>query len=128
MTKTLRQLAEEMKMHAWLMRFRAAHAENDHNKMSPSACNDIAGYVDAMLDRIIAEDQQAALTAIKTKLEDIVCTKGIDAGVVMLSQEGSTHYDPELKIRVYDHEFFSPLGDALMELHKIASEAMGESE
>ena len=61
----------------------------------------------------------------RLKLEDIVCTVAPDEGVVMLSQEGPTHYDAELKIQVYDHEYFSPLGDALIELHKLSN--VGES-
>ena len=55
------------------------------------------------------------LKAIRDKLETIVCTDHQDAGVVLLSQEGATHYDAEQKCQVYDHEFFSPLGDALIE-------------
>lgn len=55
------------------------------------------------------------LKAIRDKLETIVCTDHPDAGVVLLSQEGTTHYDAEKKCHVYDHEFFSPLGDALIE-------------
>ena len=53
----------------------------------------------------------------RRKLEEIVCTVGQDRGVVMLSNDGPTHYDAEQKCQVYDHENFSPLGDALIELH-----------
>ncbi len=56
---------------------------------------------------------------LKTKLEEIVCTEGIDAGVVLKSEQGSTKYDPELKCNVYVHEYFSPLGDALIELYEL---------
>lgn len=62
------------------------------------------------------------LQVIRSKLEEIVCTEGCDRGVVLLSQEGSTHYDPELKVNVYDHENFSPLGDALIELYDLIKE------
>lgn len=55
--------------------------------------------------------------AMLAKINEIVVTEGIDKGVVLLSQEGPTHYDTELKVQVYDHENFSPLGDALIELH-----------
>lgn len=62
------------------------------------------------------------LGLIREKLESIVVTKGEDAGLVLLSQDGPTH--PEKHggetIQVYDHEYFSPLGDALIELYKIA--------
>lgn len=51
-------------------------------------------------------------------LEKIVCVKEPDDGVVLLSQEGTTHYDPETKCQVYDHQHFSPLGDALIALHE----------
>lgn len=54
----------------------------------------------------------------RNQLEMIVCTEGCDAGVVLLSQDGPTHYDAEAKCQVYDHEYFSPLGDALIALHK----------
>jgi hypothetical protein len=53
----------------------------------------------------------------RRKLEEIVCTVGQDRGVVLLSNDGPTHYDAEQKCQVYDHENFSPLGDALIELH-----------
>lgn len=51
------------------------------------------------------------------QLESIVCTEGCDRGVVLVSHESPTHYDPEEKCQVYDHENFSPLGDALIALH-----------
>lgn len=59
----------------------------------------------------------ATLDSIRQKLQEIVCTEGCDRGVVMLSQDGPTHYDAEAKCQVYDHENFSPLGDALIELY-----------
>ena len=54
---------------------------------------------------------------VQRKLEEIVVTDGVDKGVILLSQDGPTHYDKELKCQVYDHEHFSPLGDALIELY-----------
>lgn len=51
-------------------------------------------------------------------LEKIVCTKEPDDGVVLLSNEAPSHYDAEAGGHVYDHEHFSPLGDALIALHK----------
>lgn len=70
--------------------------------------------------RLIVADFCLRLTAIQKKLENIVCTKRPDDGVVLLSEYGPTTFDPELQIQVYDHEHFSPLGDALIELYEIA--------
>lgn len=63
-----------------------------------------------------ADDRVAA---IRQKLEAIVCTEGVDKGVVLLSYEGPQHWDEALQCRVYDHEHFSPLGDALIELYEM---------
>lgn len=60
------------------------------------------------------------LTAIREKLKDVVCTVEPDAGVVLLSQEGPCHYDEAARCQVYDHEYFSELGTALIELFKLA--------
>lgn len=64
---------------------------------------------------------QGVIAAIRTKLENIVDTSDIDGGVVLLSQEGTCH--PEVHngrtVQVYDHEYFSPLGDALIEVWKM---------
>lgn len=51
-------------------------------------------------------------------LERIVCTEEPDAGVILLSSEGGSHYDDEAGCEVYDHEHFSPLGDALIALYE----------
>lgn len=58
----------------------------------------------------------------RTKLEEIVCTAEPDDGVILLSDDGPTHYDPEQKCQVYDHKHFSPLGDALIDLHESLKE------
>lgn len=50
-------------------------------------------------------------------LEQIVCVTEPDDGVVLLDHQGTTHWDAEHKIQVYDCEHFSPLGDALIALH-----------
>lgn len=60
------------------------------------------------------------LAKAREKLKEIVVTEGYDAGVVLLSDDGPTHYDAELKCQVYDHAYFSPLGDALVELAALA--------
>lgn len=64
-----------------------------------------------------------SLSEIRKQLGAIVCTEGIDAGVVLLSHEGPTHFDPEVNMQVYDHEYFSPLGDALIALHCLTKKA-----
>lgn len=58
------------------------------------------------------------IAAIRAKLEDIVCTEPIDRGVVLLSDDGPTHKEviDGQTVTVYDHEHFSPLGDALIEV------------
>ena len=60
------------------------------------------------------------------KLEEIVCTKGCDAGVILLSGESTTHYvcSGERTIQVYDHPYFSPLGCALIDLYRCLHAAM----
>ncbi len=66
----------------------------------------------------------AEVEALLTKLQTIVCHDGCDAGVVYLDQEGKTHYDEEQQCQVYDLEFFSPLGQALMELHQMITKLL----
>lgn len=58
------------------------------------------------------------LAAAEGVLREIVCTEPPDDGVVLLSNDGPCHWDAERKIDVYDHEHFSPLGDALMKLYR----------
>jgi hypothetical protein len=50
-------------------------------------------------------------------LERIAYTAEPDAGVILFSVEGGSHYDDEAGCEVYDHEHFSPLGDALLALY-----------
>jgi len=72
--------------------------------------NEAADYIELLETRI---------HAIRTALEEIVVPDGIDAGVILLSDASPTKYDPEAKCQVYLHENFSPLGDALVALHKL---------
>lgn len=51
------------------------------------------------------------------QLKKIVCCEGCDAGVVYLDNDGPTYYDEETKCETYKHTYFSPLGDALIELY-----------
>ena len=63
-------------------------------------------------------------------LEEIVVTEGCDTGVVLLSDHGTTHKEMDTDgkvIEVYDLEYFSPLGNALIRLHKILKEELGNS-
>lgn len=62
------------------------------------------------------------IMAAKELVERIVCTEGEDKGVVMLSQEGPCTFDEDLQCYVYLHEYFSPLGDALIELWDLLKE------
>lgn len=75
------------------------------------------------LAELAAENERLKSNAkeIATRLTEIVITEGEDAGVVLLSQDGTTHYDESVKGQVYDHNYFSPLGDALMNLWRLAS-------
>jgi hypothetical protein len=56
------------------------------------------------------------LKAARDALGQIVCTEGVDRGLVMVDHESRTTYDAELKYQVYVCENFSPLGDALIAL------------
>jgi len=61
----------------------------------------------------------AKLHVARDKLSEIACTEGVDAGVVLLSHESPTDWNEHLKCHVYRHTYFSPLGDALVELAEI---------
>lgn len=63
------------------------------------------------------------LSEIVRKLDDIVVTSGIDKGVILKSWDSPTHKEVVNgeSLTVYDHENFSPLGDALIELYELAS-------
>jgi len=69
-----------------------------------------------------------ALEAIKLKLEEIVVPDGIDSGVILLSWDSPTNYDPVAKCQVYQFENFSPLGDALVALHGMICAAIQQQE
>lgn len=62
-------------------------------------------------------DLESRMKNVRTILETAVCTRGCDKGVVLLSNYGPTH--PEVidgkTVQTYDHDCFSPLGDALIE-------------
>lgn len=58
---------------------------------------------------------------IKKAIEKIVCTEGCDEGVILLDPQGHTDYDPVRKCHVYRNEYFSPLGEAMVKLHRMVS-------
>lgn len=89
-----------------------ADAHGMRKYISSHKCDDKQGEIARL---------SASLAKIRAKIEDVVCTEGCDKGVVMLSRDGPTHYDEELKCQVYDHEYFSPLGDALIAIHDLTS-------
>ena len=51
-------------------------------------------------------------------LEAVVCTVEPDKGVVLVDHESATYWCHEANAWIYKHEHFSPLGDALIELHE----------
>jgi len=73
-------------------------------------------------DVYIANPADNNVDKFKEMLGKIVCTEGIDMGVVLLNNDGPTHFEKtmttegERTVQVYDHMYFSPLGDALIEL------------
>jgi len=64
------------------------------------------------------------MISVRDALDKIVESEGQDAGVIYLSDESPTHYDPEVKCQVYDYENFSPLGDALVSLSRFVKDAL----
>lgn len=61
------------------------------------------------------------LESARDHIETIVEPTGEDAGVILLSDDSPTRYDPNRKCQVYLHENFSPLGDALVLLHQMTA-------
>ncbi len=60
-----------------------------------------------------------ALKEIRTAIEKIVVVAGEDSGVILLSDDSPATLDKQSQLMVYDHEHFSPLGDALVALHRL---------
>lgn len=60
----------------------------------------------------------SSLYELKRKLEEIVCTSGVDAGVIYKSIESPTYYDTRFRCQVYKHKYFSELGDSLVKLSR----------
>lgn len=81
---------------------------------------ELSQFTKATTSRELALEKR--LQKIQIFLEGIVCTTGEDAGVILLSTESPTNYDAEKKCQVYELEYFSPLGNALMELWEMVKD------
>lgn len=79
---------------------------------------DVCCHVKALACEI--ERLQSKLQQARESLKQIVCTVQPDAGVVLLSEDGPTHLEEwnGKTVSVYDHQYFSPLGDALIGLYQ----------
>lgn len=91
------------------------------------------GCPECLADERSAAEQSAAalrerLAAVEAQVRKIVCVEEPDRGVVLLSDDSPTHYDKEHNCLVYDHENFSPLGDALVKLHDALKAALENRE
>lgn len=73
--------------------------------------DDMRDYAAAVLKRRLVE--------IRDAIENIAVVKGEDSGVILLSDEGPTKWDEQRQVNVYQHEHFSPLGDAMVALHRM---------
>ncbi|TXH55020.1 MAG: hypothetical protein E6Q97_09725 [Desulfurellales bacterium] len=60
------------------------------------------------------------LHRVSSQLDEIVISEGEDAGVILLSSDSPTHYDADKRCQVYDNEYFSPLGKALVSVASVA--------
>jgi len=63
---------------------------------------------------------EARLQKIGDAMEKVIVTEGEDAGVVLLSNDAPTTWNEGLGVAVYDLQYFSPLGAALMALYQIS--------
>ena len=96
-------------------RWEAVRDENwnsgDYTKQS------LGSRTDTMLKEL--REVMARITA---AIGEIVVPTGEDSGVVLLSNDAPTHIE-EVNgqiVGVYDHDHFSPLGDALVALHRMS--------
>lgn len=73
-------------------------------------------------DHLTAERDEAIakLAAVREQLQRIVVTEGKFIGNIIPSSLISEHVDEETGLRVYSHQYFSPLGDALIALWELA--------
>ncbi len=68
---------------------------------------------------------QAVLQQAQDKMKNILVTEGYDAGVILVSDE-AVMVEAYPGIHVYQNDYFSPLGDALMEVYNIISKPLPE--
>ena len=75
--------------------------------------------IDELEERWHRANQRIVL--IRQQLEEIVCPEGDDAGVILKSSESPTHVEEinGRRVMVYDNEYFSELGAALVKLHAL---------
>ena len=76
----------------------------------------------------VANDLRRKLAAIRDAMAKIVIFEGTDSGVILLSSESPTYYDLQAKCQVYKHEHFSPLGDAIVAVARMAEDDDSDSE
>ena len=65
---------------------------------------------------------ESRLQKISDAMGNIVVTEGEDAGVVLLSTDAPCRYEAGSNVAIYDLLYFSPLGEALMEVYHLASQ------
>jgi hypothetical protein len=99
-------------------------ASNPNPTPDPMTQNDLRLMGNAYQQQ---QDMAHRLDRAITQLKRIVEIEGQDAGVILLSHDSPCHSEPDptdtnqppRQISVYNHEYFSPLGDALIHLHRI---------
>ena len=83
----------------------------------PAKPCELKGALCEMRDEILS--LRKVSSAAREAINEIVIAEGEDAGVILLSDNSSIHYDPKVKCHVYDYENFSPLGDELVALARL---------
>jgi len=82
-------------------------------------CSTLDAMVSALKqyhEKVVASD--ARLAAIRNAIEAIVIPDGEDAGVLLVSSESKTRTEPGVGV-IYENEFFSDMGEALVALWKM---------
>jgi len=118
----------EWRPNKWLVELQ--QFSEDAEVIAECCCKEDAEFIATARNNwpaIIAELREAErlrnlVAKIREKLEQIVETEGVDKGVIYVSNFSPLHFNHDLQCQVYDHENFSPLGDALIELHDLVKE------
>lgn len=94
------------------------------NTTSPAESSIASRAITELEAHVVALESQ--LAKVMRERDKLRC----DAGVVLLSVDGPTHTEIHngQPIQVYDHAYFSPLGDALIELYQLAGGRMSDHE